>query len=250
MVVTLAAALLTWGVGGTSGTVTAVTLAVLAGQLSIGWSNDAIDADRDRAARRADKPAATGALHQRTLWIAATGALLVAVGLSLGLGVRAGLTHIGLVAMGWAYNIGLKSTILSPLPYALAFGALPSVATLTAAGHWAPLWLTSAGAAVGVAAHFANVIPDLADDEATGVRGLPHRLGERGSRLTAAAVLGLAVLVVVTGAHLAPLVVVAIVTAAAIGVLLLVLGRSSVALPSIMALVLVILATVGGRLAG
>ena len=38
-----------------------------------------------------------------------------------------------------------------------------------------------AGALLGVAAHFANVLPDLADDRRTGVSGLPHRLGARAS---------------------------------------------------------------------
>lgn len=33
-----------------------LSAAVLAGQLSIGWSNDYLDAERDRAAHRADKP--------------------------------------------------------------------------------------------------------------------------------------------------------------------------------------------------
>ena len=39
-----------------------VAAAVLAGQLSVGWLNDYLDADRDRAVRRADKPVVTGAL--------------------------------------------------------------------------------------------------------------------------------------------------------------------------------------------
>jgi 4-hydroxybenzoate polyprenyltransferase len=33
------------------------------------------------------------------------------------------------------------------------------------------------GALLGVGAHLLNALPDLADDEATGVRGLPQRLG-------------------------------------------------------------------------
>jgi 4-hydroxybenzoate polyprenyltransferase len=45
------------------------------------------------------------------------------------------------------------------------------------------------GALLGVGAHLLNVLPDLADDEATGVRGLPHRLGARVVRWLAPAVL-------------------------------------------------------------
>ena len=49
-----------------------------------------------------------------------------------------------------------------------------------------------AGALLGVGAHLVNALPDLADDEATGVRGLPHRLGPRWTPPVATAVLVLA----------------------------------------------------------
>ncbi|AYG78700.1 hypothetical protein DWB77_00808 [Streptomyces hundungensis] len=40
----------------------AVAAAVLTGQLSVGWCNDAVDAHRDTACGRRDKPVATGGL--------------------------------------------------------------------------------------------------------------------------------------------------------------------------------------------
>ena len=52
-----------------------------------------------------------------------------------------------------------------------------------------PVWLPAATALLGAAAHFANVLPDLADDAATGVRGLPHALGRRMSGLVGFALL-------------------------------------------------------------
>ena len=45
--------------------------AVSTGQLSIGWSNDALDAARDRLAGRTDKPVAAGRLPRRTVAAAA-----------------------------------------------------------------------------------------------------------------------------------------------------------------------------------
>jgi 4-hydroxybenzoate polyprenyltransferase len=156
----------------------AVALAFLSGQLSVGWSNDWIDADRDRVTGRPDKPVPRGDVSPRALRTAALAAVAACVPLSLLMGLRAGLLHLAAVAAAWAYNARLKSTVLSWLPYALAFGAIPSIVTLGLAGHpWAPWWATAAGALLGVGAHLANVLPDLADDEATGVRGLPHRLG-------------------------------------------------------------------------
>jgi 4-hydroxybenzoate polyprenyltransferase len=63
----------------------------------------------------------------------------------------------------------------------------------------APWWLVTAGAALGAAAHLANVAPDLEDDLATGVRGLPHRLGARASAVAGALLLGGASLALVLG---------------------------------------------------
>jgi 4-hydroxybenzoate polyprenyltransferase len=56
------------------------------------------------------------------------------------------------------------------------------------------------GALLGVGAHLLNVLPDLEEDAATGVRGLPHRLGARWIAPAAAAVLVGATVVVVAGA--------------------------------------------------
>ena len=60
--------------------------------------------------------------------------------------------------------------------------------------------MVAAGALLGVGAHFVNVLPDLADDAATGVRGLPHRLGAKHSSALAAGVLVAATVVIVAGA--------------------------------------------------
>jgi 4-hydroxybenzoate polyprenyltransferase len=88
--------------------------------------------------------------------------------------------------MGHAYNLGLKATAWSWTPYAVAFGALPAVVSLAGAHPDRPAWwLLAAGATLGVGAHLLNALPDLADDAATGVQGLPHRLGERRSRVLA-----------------------------------------------------------------
>lgn len=249
--VTAAAVLMTRGFGGSPSELVAVGAAVLTGQLSIGWSNDAIDADRDRSVGRTDKPAVSGSLSVQTLRVAAGTALLLTIVASFLLGLVPGLVHLlGMVAMGWAYNLGLKSTPASPIPYAVAFGLLPSVPALHASDEWAPLWLTVAGAALGIAAHLANVLPDLADDARTGVRGLPHRIGEPASRRVAAAVLACAVVVVLLGSGLPAVVVTVVLLAAAGCVAMLLLGTPRRALPAIMVLTVVIIAVAGGRIAG
>ncbi len=198
--VTVVAGLLAFAAGVPAGRAALVTAAVLAGQASIGWSNDWLDADRDRAVARADKPVVQGAVDPALLRSLALGSAAVAVVLSLLLGVVPGVLLLVLVASGWAYNAGLKRTAVSVLPYVTGFGALPAGVVAAAPGAPpAPWWLVTAGAALGAAAHLANVAPDLEDDLATGVRGLPHRLGARGSAVTGAVVLGLASLVLVLG---------------------------------------------------
>jgi 4-hydroxybenzoate polyprenyltransferase len=163
------------------GTTLQIGLAALSGQLTVGWCNDLVDRDRDRRSGRRDKPLATGALGAPTVRAATVVALAVTVAASLSLGLRAGALHLGLVATGWAYNLGLKRTLLSWLPYAVCFGSLPVVVSLAARGDAGPAWTIVAGALLGTGAHLVNAVPDLEDDRRTGVVGLPHRLGARRS---------------------------------------------------------------------
>ncbi|MFG3546382.1 UbiA family prenyltransferase [Streptomyces sp. NPDC047725] len=178
----------------------AVAAAVLAGQLSVGWCNDAVDARRDTACGRRDKPVATGELPPRTVAVAAWTALGLCVPLSLLSGAAAGTAHLGMVAMGWAYNLLLKHTALSPLPYAVAFGSLPAFVTLgLPSPSWPAWWAMAAGALLGVGAHLVNALPDIEDDLATGVRGLPQRLGRGPCRWLAPFTMLTALGVLVTG---------------------------------------------------
>ncbi len=184
-------------------TVALVALAVLTGQLSIGWSNDLVDADRDIAVRRLDKPLAQGALSRGGVAAATALAAAATVPLSLALGWRAGIVHLVAVASGWVYNAGLKSTVLSVLPYVVTFGLFPAVATLPLPGDpWPRWWVLLAGALIGVSAHFGNVAPDLADDVAVCVRGLPQRLGRTACGVLACAA-ALAAVGVIVGARAA-----------------------------------------------
>jgi 4-hydroxybenzoate polyprenyltransferase len=155
-----------------------VAAAVLCGQLSVGWSNDAIDAPLDTTAGRIDKPIATGAVSRRLVATCAGAALIADIPLSLAVGVRPGLIHLTAVAAAWAYNLGLKRTVVSPLPYALAFGLVPAFVAAALNGSPSPRpALVVAGVACGIAAHFANTVGDVAEDALTGVRGLPQRFG-------------------------------------------------------------------------
>ena len=178
-----------------------VTAAVAAGQLSIGWSNDLIDAARDRQVGRPDKPIARGEISVGLVQRAVAVALFLCVVLSLACGLAAAAVHLVLgVGSGWAYNLYFKRTLWSALPYAVAFGTLPAVVTLALPDpEWPAPWTFLAGALLGVGAHLLNALPDLADDASTGVHALPHRLGEKRVRVLAPLVLLAASCVVVFG---------------------------------------------------
>jgi len=226
LAVTILAGLLAAAQGLGPGHGSLLVAAVLAGQLSIGWSNDLIDAARDRRAGRADKPLATstdsGAVG--VVRIACVVAVAACVVLSLALGPTAGLINLGCVAAAWAYNLGLKATVWSWVPYAASFGGLTAVVTW-ADGVSPPWWWPVGAALLGVGAHLLNVLPDLDDDAATGVRGLPHRLGARRIAPVAAAVLVAASAVVLVGAA-PPLAVTLVAAAVVLGLTVLVVNGS------------------------
>jgi len=175
-------------------------LAVLAGQLSIGWSNDLLDRARATTAGRSDKPLATGAADPGTVRRATWLAVVACVPLSLANGLLAGTVHLVAVSGGWAYNLGLKRTWASPAPYAVSFALLTCFITLGLDGSpWPPPWAVWAGALLGVGAHFLNVVPDVDDDLAEGVRGLPQRIGARASAVTGAVLMAAAATLAVAG---------------------------------------------------
>lgn len=169
-----------WGVG-------LVAATVLTGQLSIGWCNDLLDRDRDAAVGRTDKPLATGAVSPRLVRAATAVVLVSCVPLSLANGWVAGCAHLGAVAWGLAYDAGLKATVWSAVPYAASFGLQIVFVSYGGAGAGPPSgFVVIATMLLAVGAHLTNAAPDLDDDAATGVRGLPHRLGARVSLVGAA----------------------------------------------------------------
>lgn len=161
-----------------------VAATVLTGQLSIGWVNDVVDRERDRTVGRQDKPVAMGWIDPGTVAFAAACATLLVVPLSVANGTYAGVAHLGAVASAWVYNLWLKRTWLSWLPFAVGFGLLPAFLSYGGLGggvHGGPptLTMTALAAMLGVGVHVLNTLPDLVEDKETGVRHLPLRLALR-----------------------------------------------------------------------
>lgn len=198
--VTVLATVLAGAVGRPIWLVVTVAAAVFCGQLSIGLANDWIDAGRDRAVGRRDKPVARGDISAAMVRAAAVVTAIAAVLLSLLLGPIAAVAHLILITAGWVYDAGLKRTVWSIVPFIVAFGLLPVVSVAAGTITQFPVWWgMTTGAVFGVAIHCSNVLPDLADDRATGVRGFPHRLGFRGAGVVAFAALVVGAALVLVG---------------------------------------------------
>jgi 4-hydroxybenzoate polyprenyltransferase len=155
-----------------------VALAMFAGQLVVGWTNDFIDAPLDIATQRTKKPSVSKELKPEQLKKSIVFALIAAFLLSLfsPMGLTGTLIHFLGILSATFYNLKLKPTILSPLPYIVSFGALPWAIYLPA-GNQPPLWLYLDFILIAVAFHFFNVLKDFQWDIKQGIMGLPQRLG-------------------------------------------------------------------------
>ena len=173
-----------------------IALAILAGQCVVGWTNDLIDLPRDSAAGRIKKPLVNQSVSRQQLHLGIAAALTSAVLLSfLGpLGVKGGLLHMLGLASATLYNFGLKSMWISPLPYAISFGAMPWAIYSVVDKH-PPTWLYLDFALVSMAFHFLNVIKDLEWDRTQAVMGLPQRIGKKRSIAGAGVCLAASILV-------------------------------------------------------
>lgn len=193
------AAIFAFGNSLSSGRSSVIFLAVLLQQISVGLSNDWLDAKRDKAAGRTDKPTVNGLVKLSQLragsLIAAGLAELVASLIGLGPAV----VMLLMLIFGWAYNLGMKNNWSSVIPYALGFGSVPVFTGLAAPQpYWVPTWVVVVSALLGISAHFANVLPDMIADKLTGVNALPHILGQRVSALTIAGAAMLATVITIT----------------------------------------------------
>jgi 4-hydroxybenzoate polyprenyltransferase len=159
-----------------------IAFAFFCGQLVVGWSNDLIDYQDDVRHNRLKKPLVAGLITPKYLqrWLQIMLPIALLTNLFGPLGFIGG--GLSLFAVGWAvaYNFYFKFNVFSPLPYAVAFAALPSCMALSK-GLMPPVWMWLGGALFGVAAHFLNVIKDMKEDNQSGIKGIPQRLGTKAS---------------------------------------------------------------------
>ena len=175
-----------------------IAFGVFTGQLVVGWSNDLYDFADDLKHNRQNKPLVSGAITKEYLqrWLRLMVPFSFIANLAGPLGVNGGLVYMLGVAFGVAYNFYFKFSPLSPLPFAIAFAALPSCIAISK-DITPPTWMWAGGALFGMAAHFINVIKDMKEDQISEIKGLPQILGTRKSIVVATLLitLGIAVLI-------------------------------------------------------
>lgn len=166
-------------------------------QLCIGVVNDVIDLPADAVAQPY-KPLVRGVLGRSTAaWIG-----LVLGALGLGVAATINLTTLGLAAValgaGLTYDLGLRRTVLSWVPWWGGMAVLPLAAYASAGAIPSrSLILIPLSALIAVGLHLANAQPDIDADRVAGVRSLPVLAGVGTARwagpaaLAAAAVLAL-----------------------------------------------------------
>ena len=156
-----------------------VALTMLGVHTCIGASNDYLDRHRDRGRR--EKPIASGALPP------SAGLLLSAVGITVGLvaAVQVSTLTFALAVtgalVGATYNVWLKHTALSWLPFALGVSIIPAFAwsTVSSVLPTPILTLSLISLPGGAALALQNSLADRALDLQSGMRSAAVRLGER-----------------------------------------------------------------------
>jgi len=177
-----------------------IAFGVFTGQLVVGWSNDLYDFDDDLKHQRNNKPLVSGLITKQYLqkWLRFMLPFSFVANLFGPLGIKGGLVYMLGIACGVAYNFYFKFNLLSPLPYAIAFAALPSSVAISKEIN-PPLWMLFGGALFGMAAHFINVIKDMDQDQASGIKGLPQQLGKTKSIAAAAFLIALGIVALFVG---------------------------------------------------
>ena len=163
-----------------------IAFTVALGQLVVGWSNDLYDYKDDLAHGRTKKPLVSGLITPQylTKWLRFMVPFSFIANLLGPLGIKGGLVYMFGIAWGVAYNFYFKFSAFSPLPFAIAFAALPSSITISK-DITPPLWMLLGGSIFGMAAHFINVIKDMEEDQVSEIQGLPQRLGTKRSVIVA-----------------------------------------------------------------
>lgn len=154
-----------------------VVAAHVAMQLSIATLNDYCDRRLDSVAKP-EKPIPRGLVRPGEALVTGLLLILLMVLLLLPLPPLALLLSLLYLALGQAYNLGLKATPWSGIVFALAMPLIP-VYAFAGMGRVSSVlfWSIPIAALLGVALNLANSLPDIEDDARQNARTLAVTLG-------------------------------------------------------------------------
>jgi 4-hydroxybenzoate polyprenyltransferase len=152
--------------------------AMIALQVSIGALNDVVDAPRD-AVGRTDKPIPAGLVSERlALGIVALGAIVGSI-LAVPSGLALAILGWLCLAIGYSYDLRLKGTPWSWLPFALGIPLLPIYGWFGAVGSVPEVFAILIPMAVlaGASLAIGNALADIDLDRASGTGSIAVELG-------------------------------------------------------------------------
>ena len=154
----------------------AVSMTLL--QFGIGATNDVVDAPRD-AGLKPRKPIPGGLVAPRVATAVAMASFAGGVGLAALVGLPVMALSILVVWIGLAYDLVLKGTAWSWLPFAVGIPILPVYGWLGAAGTLPDLFVILVPVAIagGAALAIANSLVDVERDRAAGAGSIAASLG-------------------------------------------------------------------------
>ena len=174
--------------GGAPAIAVGIGVAMTLLQLGIGTTNDLVDAPRD-AGRKPGKPIPAGLVPVGPARALAVAWFAAGVGLAVVIAPVAGVLAIVVIAIGLAYDLRLKGTAWSWLPFAVGIPILPVFGWAGATGTLPAAFLVLVPVAVvaGAALAIGNALVDVERDRAAGSSSIAIALGEdRAARIGAA----------------------------------------------------------------
>jgi 4-hydroxybenzoate polyprenyltransferase len=170
-------------------------------QFGIGATNDVVDAPRD-AGHKPGKPIPSGLVSPVVARAVAVGAFVVGLGLAGPSGFPTVALAVAVIGIGLAYDLQLKGTAWSWLPFAIGIPILPVFGWLGATGTVPPAFgiLVPAAVGAGAALAIANALADIERDRAAGTASIATALGPERAWAVQAALVTVIVLAAVVSA--------------------------------------------------
>jgi len=173
-----------------------IAAAIIGSQATVGVVNDLRDRDLDAVAKP-EKPLISGRATVRGAACVGVVMFIMALIAGAALGRWSLLFVLAMTAAGLVYDLWLKRTAVSFLPYIFGLPILPIWAWICVRDAPPRLWLTyPLGVLVGFGLHLANALPDAERDAAGGVRGVVQVIGRRAALFLCLASFAFTILVV------------------------------------------------------